>query len=51
MFDLAFREGFPLPYLTSSVDQNSNRVISGKLSELDQSLLKSLFTLDRVAAE
>ena len=39
------------PYLTSRVDQSWSRVNSGKLSELDQSLIRSLFTLDRVALD
>ena len=40
-----------IPYFTSKAYQNWNRVNSGKLSELDQSLIRSLFTFDRVGPE
>ena len=39
---------FIVPYRTSRVDQSWNKGDSEKLSELDQSLIRSLFTLDSV---
>ena len=39
------------PYLNSRADQNWNRVNSGKLAELDQSLIRTFLKVDRVASE